>query len=72
MGKTKHIHLNYASQTLNETTVKTAMQIIADLKMFELEAVNPYATPFKAQYIERTVTLIFGSEAENAAVKVTE
>ncbi|MBP5841706.1 DUF2922 domain-containing protein [Lactiplantibacillus plantarum] len=64
IGKTKHMRLNYASQTLDETTVKTAMQTIADLKMFELEAVNLYATPIKAQYIERTVTPIFGGEAE--------
>jgi hypothetical protein len=33
--------------------------------MFELEAVNPYATPIKAQYIERTVTPIFGGETES-------
>ncbi|MDN6355463.1 MAG: DUF2922 domain-containing protein [Lactiplantibacillus plantarum] len=69
VGKTKHIRLNYASQTLDETAVKTAMQTIADLKMFELETVNPYALLVKAQYVERTVTPIFGGDeaAEKAA-----
>ncbi|WP_125553968.1 DUF2922 family protein, partial [Loigolactobacillus jiayinensis] len=46
-----------------ETTVKTAMQTIADLKMFEIETVNPYEVPVKAQYVERTVTPIFGGDA---------
>ncbi|MFC6169387.1 DUF2922 domain-containing protein [Loigolactobacillus jiayinensis] len=66
-GKIKHMRLNYASQTLDETTVKTAMQTIADLKMFEIETVNPYEVPVKAQYVERTVTPIFGGDAEKVA-----
>ncbi|MFL2029344.1 DUF2922 domain-containing protein [Loigolactobacillus zhaoyuanensis] len=66
-GKTKHMRLNYAAQTLEETTVKTAMQTIADLKMFEVEACNPYALPIKAQYVERTVTPIFGGEDADKA-----
>ena len=71
-GKTKHMRLNYAAQDLDETTVKTAMQTIADLKMFEIDAVNPYALPVKAQYIERNVTPIFGSEEDKQLAKAAQ
>ncbi|ANK59122.1 MULTISPECIES: DUF2922 domain-containing protein [Loigolactobacillus] len=64
-GKEKHLRMNYASQNLDETTVKTAMQTIAELKMFEIDFANPYAHPVQASYTERTVTPIFSDKKKS-------
>ncbi|ANK62121.1 DUF2922 domain-containing protein [Loigolactobacillus backii] len=61
-GHEKHLRMNYASQNLDETTVKTAMKTIGELKMFEVDFANPYAHPVSANYTERTVTPIFKTE----------
>ncbi len=57
--KTKTFTLGYASQNLSEEVVTQQMKAIADLKLFDRNGVNPYATPLAAKYVDTVTQEIF-------------
>ena len=58
-GANKSISLDYASENLDEKTVREAMQQIADANVFEKNTEVFYQTPLSAKYIETNETNIF-------------
>ncbi|WP_283680481.1 DUF2922 domain-containing protein [Lentilactobacillus sp. Marseille-Q4993] len=58
-NKVKILSLNYASEDLSGQAVKEQMDIIAGLKMFDRNGVNPYAQPLAARYSQNFVEPLF-------------
>lgn len=62
--KLKTLSISYANGELNEDTVSKAMADISNLKMFDRDGVDPYATPIAAQYRKTDITKLFDTRGE--------
>ncbi|GFZ26919.1 DUF2922 domain-containing protein [Lactobacillus corticis] len=64
-GKKSSLSLANARPDLDKASVMKAMDTIAQANIFAKDGVDTYQIVDSAQYIERTVTPIFDSEAKN-------
>lgn len=63
--KKKAMTLANAASDLKAEEVKEAMNTISQANVFEKDGVDLYKTPSSAQYVERTVTVLFDDSAED-------
>lgn len=58
-GKKQSLSLDYANQTLDEASAKTAMAKISALRLFNKDGIGMYDQSVGAKYVERNETTIF-------------
>ncbi len=61
LNKIHTLKLNYVNESLDEATVKAAMQAIADAKLFDKQGEELYAVPVSAKYVTTTDDVIVKS-----------
>lgn len=62
-NKTKSISLANAAVSLSEKEIRDAMDEIAAADVFQKDGVDLYKIPCGAEYIERTVNVVFDDTA---------
>lgn len=62
LGKKHSLKLNYASERLDEQTVRKAMEKIAQSHLFVKGDEELYSTPLSAKYIDTVTTVLFNDE----------
>ncbi|WP_076459648.1 DUF2922 domain-containing protein [Limosilactobacillus caccae] len=66
LGKKHSLKLNYASERLDEQTVRQAMEKIAESHLFVKDNEELYQQPLAAKYIDTVSTILFNDEKKTA------